>query len=203
MVKPINRLRSIYLDLDGCLVDFVGGALRSLRLDETLQEKVLIFDFFNQFRLDEKQFWSTIANSVEWWASLTPYPWASELYQTCCRYADKVVLCTSHSDCAYAATGKMLWVEKHLGVSPSSVICITEKQRLAAAKGTILIDDSDVNVQQWAEACKLAGRPPYEWAIRFPQPWNKARAFVDRRLAQVQMNLRVHSQRSANEEKSY
>lgn len=199
-MQPIKKLHTIYLDMDGVLADFVGGVLREYDIDVGEQKNIKSWDFFSHFEIDEGYFWSVKAARIGFWRDLEPYPYAKEVIDVCRKYAEQVLLCTS-GGCPAAASGKNDWAKKHFDISSKDVIHIVDKWRLAYMPGTILIDDSEINLAHWHNACTAANRGLYAWSILFPQPWNTSRHFVDTRLAYLQRNLRVHSTRKENGEK--
>jgi 5'(3')-deoxyribonucleotidase len=200
MTQPIKRLKTIYLDMDGVLVDFVGGVLAHHNIDPSEQANIKSWDFFQQFEIDEKNFWKTTAGKIAFWRNLPPYDYTQDVMDYCRMYAEEVKLCTS-CGCPAAASGKNDWAKTWLNIESKDVIHIVDKWRLAYMPGTILIDDSEINLAHWHNACTAANRGLYAWSILFPQPWNTSRHFADTRLAYLQRNLRVHSTRKENGEK--
>ncbi len=199
MTQAIKKLRTIYLDMDDVLVDFVGGVLRHFNIGLSEQANVKSWDFFSQFEIDQKFFWNNVAASTGFWRDLDPYPYTQGVMDLCLKYAEEVKLCTS-CGCSAAASGKNEWAKRHLGMESKDVIHIVDKWRLAYMPRTILIDDSESNLALWHDACTAANRGLYAWSILFPQPWNTSRHFADTRLAFLQRNLRVHSTRKENGE---
>jgi hypothetical protein len=63
-VKP-----TIFLDLDGVLADFVGGARKRHRCDAPVTR----WDFFGDWNLTPEQFWMPLADA-EFWAGLDKTP---------------------------------------------------------------------------------------------------------------------------------
>jgi 5'(3')-deoxyribonucleotidase len=198
-MQSIKKLKTIYLDMDGVLVDFVGGVFKRYDIDPSEQANIKSWDFFAEYDIDEQHFWNTVAARVGFWRDLEPYPYAKAVFNMCHKYAEEVKICTS-CGCPAAASGKNDWIKEHLGLASKDVIHIVDKWRLAYMPKTILIDDSEVNLAYWHNACTAANRGLYAWSILFPQPWNTSRHFVDTRLAYLQRNLRVHSTRKENGE---
>lgn len=187
-------LQTIYLDMDGVLVDWVGGVLSSFGRNPFDQLDLNQHDLFEFFGLPQQVFWNEIASDPAWWAALRPYPWYKELYQLASRYANEVVICTSPGRCPASPHGKMLWLKEFLGIEGDKVILTSQKYRLAYQPGTVLIDDSESVLTAWAEVARK--RPgQYTWKISFPQPWNRSYSFVQRRMEYTQMQLHVHAKR--------
>jgi hypothetical protein len=185
---------TIYLDLDGVLVDWVGGVLSAFGKDKAEQETLFEHDLFRFWGLSADHYWNEVATSSQWWECLEPLPWAKDLLDLCQKYCNNVLICTSHGRCAHAPTGKHLWVNRVLGLDSKKVINVYDKWRLAYQPRVVLIDDSDHVIEKWAE---VARQQPggYENAIRMPQPWNKARSFVNQRMEYIQRSLCVYAKR--------
>ncbi|MFN9112478.1 MAG: hypothetical protein ACK5XN_20625, partial [Bacteroidota bacterium] len=105
MTQPIKRLKTIYLDMDGVLVDFVGGVLAHHNIDPSEQANIKSWDFFQQFGIAEQEFWNNTAASSGFWQHLPAYPYAHDVMDLCRMYAEQVIICTSNG-CEAAASGK-------------------------------------------------------------------------------------------------
>lgn len=200
-MQKTHKLRTCYLDMDGVLVDFIGGVFAAYGIDNDKQNEVKDWDFFSQFQIDELKFWETIASESDWWANLEPYSDFKQVFDLCQAYSERVVLCTS-GGCPAAASGKNKWAKTYLGLDSKDIIHTTEKWRLAYMPGTILVDDADSNIAMWHSACIDAGRMPHDWAIRYPRPWNRSRIFScdTTRIPYLRLNLKVCSDRFQNKE---
>lgn len=156
MTKP-----TIYLDMDGVLVDFVSGAIEATGIDLT-HDTWTEWDAYRLKGWTSDQFWASINERLYFWEDLQPYPWAEELLELCKSFGD-VVFCSTPSRNPESASGKLTWLQQRGWLKNHDCILMKDKWRLAKP-GTILIDDR-------RESCALfaahGGRD-----ICFPQPWS-------------------------------
>lgn len=161
----------LYLDMDGVLVDFIGGLCRLFGTTESdlaaRHEKPLPWSLEKLFgrpfaEIDAKA-------DIGFWYNLEPYPWADEVVETVCRlFHDRVFLCTSGGNpgTSYfnrAAIGKALWVHRHYPHLADSLIFAFQKWPLAGPD-KILVDDCESHVERF--------QANDGEAILFPQWWN-------------------------------
>lgn len=150
----------ILADMDGVIVDFVSAALAAHGRNEP-HDSVTTWDFWkDQWGMSSSEFWSK-CRGYDFWFGLKPYPWAKEFYESL-KSLGEVTITTAPSmdpDCIRA---KIDWLNHHLGVHPSDVMC-GQKKWLMARNG-LLIDDSPENCLQF----KLKKGS----VVMFPQPWN-------------------------------
>ena len=133
----------IFCDMDGVLVDFLGGVTRHLNKKDFEQgdiDKVLLTD---------------AGTSKGWWVSLDPMPDAIKLWKYISKYEVQVLsACPSicRDDKAVVA-GKKAWVKKHLRPSPSKVNIVQRRDKKNFARpNSVLIDDHIKNVKEWKSA---------------------------------------------------
>lgn len=157
----------ICLDVDGVLVDFVGGAAKLLNYDPAV---VTCWDYYPLIGKTEDEFWRAIDSAgSDFWHDLPIYPWAIKLIEDC-RSTAPTILLTSPSQCPSSAHGKLRWIQSHLGRRFRDYL-IGAKKEFCARPDTILIDDSDANYRKFEEH---GGR-----AILFPRPWNQNRLIAE------------------------
>ena len=154
-----------FVDLDGVLVDFVGGAIAHHKLPLPALETD--WNFWRRFGLSDADFWNPLGD--EFWASLAP---TEDMHQILGAVFDvwhpgeEVFLLSSPCLTPGCITGKARWVEKHLPAL-SRRLLLTDRKELFAGPGRVLVDDHDVNCEKWTaaggEACLV------------PRPWNSAR----------------------------
>lgn len=157
MIKPV-----CYLDLDGCLVDFVGGALATH--GKRLEPGEVRWDFHTQMGLTAEQFWAPFGHGF--WAGLG---WCADghlILHTCERLfgPENVVLLTSPCDTPGCLDGKLAWVRRELPDYCRRFL-IGPPKHLAAAPGKVLVDDHDANVDRFVEHCGQG--------VLIPRPWNR------------------------------
>ncbi len=151
----------ILLDMDGVIVNFIDGIIKSLGLSIN-HDDWLEWDYHERLGISKSAFWRA-TNEKDWWLNLEPYPWASELVSLLRRDYD-LVYCTSPSLDSSCPSQKIDWLRKHKFMGNTNSYQIGPMKCLNARSGAILIDDYDVNVDNYRVA---GGR-----AITFPQAWN-------------------------------
>jgi 5'(3')-deoxyribonucleotidase len=157
----------ICLDMDGVLVDFVGGAATLIGYDPSV---VNTWDYYPLIGKTENEFWRAIdAAGSDFWATLPIYPWALDLYRECKAIAPTIFL-TSPSQCPSSMHGKLRWMQDNFGRQFRDYL-VGPKKEFCATPDTILIDDSDANCKKFQAA---GGRP-----ILFPRPWNENRGIAE------------------------
>lgn len=157
----------ICLDLDGVLVDFVGGAAKIFGYDPSV---VTTWDYYPLIGVTESEFWRRIDEAgSDFWAHLEPYPWAMDLYDKCASIAPTILL-TTPSKCPTSAHGKVRWMQSVFGTNFRKFLIGPSKEFCANAD-TVLIDDNDSNCKRFEE---VGGN-----AILFPRPWNAHAGIAD------------------------
>lgn len=160
----------IYIDMDGVLTSFVSGYLKWNDVDprpvlknwpkNEYQIENVIPNVAIKYQIEDlpKQFWSSLDETAEMNMLL--------LYCLKCFHRNNIYILstpTSHKDCI---SGKLEWLDKHLKFMPRDRI-IFEKEKWKYANPTsILIDDSDKNVNEF--------RQHGGYAILIPRQWNSA-----------------------------
>lgn len=159
-----------YLDLDGVLVDFVGGALR--RHGRGLEPSEVRWGFPSQIGfggVDDPAFWAPLGRAF--WAGLD---WTHEgkglLAAVESLFGDRVALMTSPCETEGCVEGKRDWVRRHLPGYQRRTF-VGGAKHLAAGPGKLLIDDREENVDAFAAE---GGH-----ALLVPRPWNRHRERTD------------------------
>ena len=164
-------ISQILLDMDGVLCDFIGHTCTIMGMDGEKAKQLWplgAWELSEGLGINDRQAWDAIdARGEDFWASIPTLPWFSELYETCLASCEKVVILTSPSLAHSSASGKVLWMQKHLGKSFRSYL-IGPKKDVCARPGAVLIDDNDKNCSEFE---KHGGR-----SIVFPAPWNSMRS---------------------------
>ncbi len=172
----------IFLDMDGVLCDFSGGACRLFGWDATARHKYG-WDFWEGFGYTEADFHAGIIKAGEpFWAGLDELPHARQIYDHCLATGAAVMFASSPTREFSGVRGKYEWLVKLTG-KPNvgrQFIPILLKE-LLAGPNRLLIDDKDENV----EAFRSAGGS----AILFPQPWNARRMLVNEALKLTCMEI--------------
>jgi len=170
-----EALMIVFIDMDGVIVDFVGGLEEWYNIDLSHHDQ---FNFdYEKIGMTADEFWGGLTD--KFWVDLPFTPWAYELLQYLKQY--KPILLSSPA--RYNAGGKQKWIARNLPEYFHSHRYILGHRKWAAAgPGKILIDDHDKNCLEWAEH---GG-----WPVLFPRRWNSGRSFCpDNRLHWVRLML--------------
>ena len=139
--KKLNKNKiTIFCDMDGVLVDFIGGITRHLGKKTVEQGDI------------DKVLLSGVGTSKGWWAALDPLSDAKTLWKYISQYDIQILsACPSVcSDDRAVIAGKKAWVKKHLKPSPSKVNIVQRKDKKTfAAPNHILIDDHIKNIRDF------------------------------------------------------
>jgi 5'(3')-deoxyribonucleotidase len=175
-MTPNKTRPTIFIDLDGVIVDFTTPALRKHGVtirDESGYPADCEWDIlqacnklrgrerrFNSNPLTAAEFWD--AFDYDFWYGLPLYPGASTFVKNLEQWGDIYFATTPalSSDCV---AGKYDWVKKHFPEYRSKLVICTHKEVLAGPN-TILIDDRDKNCEAFEKAGGIA--------IPVPRPWN-------------------------------
>ncbi len=153
-------MRTILLDMDGVIVNFVEGA------NKVHYKTPIIWNRWEAYKdagLTTSDFWEKITNKGErFWYELEPYPWANELINILTRqFGLNIIFCSTPAKDGYSAAGKMHWLEKYYPTYAGDFI-LTPRKDILSNSGCIMLDDSDDNINAYSGD-----------RILFPQPWNK------------------------------
>lgn len=166
---------TIFLDLDGVLVDFIGGLGRYLKFrdgwEQPTRKGELIAEIFEVAKTDVDNVLMRYV-TAEFWESLDPLPWAHTLVSGLRlkgRYSIYLASSAGRPDrgldsyFSRACAGKGSWVSRHFPELRDRLLIVQDKRVLAGPQ-TLLIDDRESVV---APFCEAGGR-----AVLFPAPWN-------------------------------
>lgn len=161
----------IFFDMDGVLADFVGGSLRVH--GKQLHPSEVQWDFMCQVGFaggGDPGFWEPLSNP-SFWAGLEPLEDGLALFRTVEALVGHERLgILSSGLCPGSCDGKRAWIDRHLPGYGKRVVFCTMKG-LVGAPGKVLVDDHDLNADQFAEA---GGR-----SVLVPRPWNRRRGEAD------------------------
>lgn len=157
----------ILLDMDGVLVDFVGGALAVHGISRTELESrwpIGTYDIVKPMGLTAEEFWKPInEKGKDFWVELEPMPWIDELVNLVESLTDDWHIASSPSRSAQSYAGKVLWLKWYFGELFDRFV-LTPHKHIFACNSAVLIDDQEENVNRFIGA---AGR-----GILFPARWN-------------------------------
>jgi hypothetical protein len=128
----------IYCDMDGVLADFESG-----------YERLTGIDLRGEFKKGE-DFWDPISKAgVGFWAGLKWMPGGKELWDYLKPFHPKLLSAPSREQSS--RIGKHVWVKNHIPGTKLILRYAFQKQELATPNA-ILIDDRQVNIDQWEAA---------------------------------------------------
>lgn len=172
-------IKTVYVDMDGVLVDFVGGVgklygIKDLTLEWSTYEKSLglspkTWDVAKILDTSTEELWKKIdSEGSAFWENLHDYSWAFSIYKSIEQILNiKPIILTSPSISSSCINGKIKWLKKFFGKSfRNYIFCPAEHKHLLANSSTLLIDDSIKNCNKFHEA---KGN-----VIVFPMPWNSS-----------------------------
>jgi 5'(3')-deoxyribonucleotidase len=181
----VARIHTILLDMDGVCCDFVSAAcdVNGKKLEDLmpLWPAGSGWNFFELWGTTAEEFWSNINHSAFFWSCLDEYDWYLVLVDLVKSFPAEMVFSSSPSKCPTSHSGKATWLRDQ-GFCPSKDAMLGSRKYLMANPGTILIDDSDKNCEDF--------RARGGHAIVFPQHWNSQHEKQDIRLAYVQEQLK-------------
>ncbi len=172
------------LDLDGVLVDFVGGVCDFYRipdpyLDPSLKGK---WDFVEAIGMSESTFWNPLGE--EFWANLKPMPDMENILGIVESVFGRSNVCLLTSPCRNdgCPTGKMRWIRQYLP-QYSRQFLMGPRKEFCARDDHWLIDDADHNINAFRKAGGQTCLVPRVWnslhsertvpylseALRFPK----------------------------------
>lgn len=167
--KIERKNMKVFLDMDGVLVDFLGG-LHSV-FKEDYDYDVYPYTLGKWNALDELRGGTVPFEIIDGaccerlWAKLNWMHDGIRIYEAVISNFDDVTLLTTPMPNPGSWTGKYLWVKEVLGPCMAKKMIITSGSKsVVAGPDTCLIDDRDKNVKDFGEAGGSA--------ILVPRPWN-------------------------------
>lgn len=177
---PAPPIDTLFLDMDGVLVDFVQGALDAhamphckLTPGEWAIEKAM--------GLTLTHFWARL-QGVNFWRELMPtHDWLPIL-ATCQDYfrPDRIFLLTSPCLDPYCYTGKYEWVQKWMPHFERRFI-LSARKDIFARPGAVLIDDKEETIDKWRDR---GGE-----GFLCPRGWNRQHADTDHAVPLLRLFL--------------
>ncbi len=176
----IKKNLTIFLDLDGVLVNFIGAVEDLLGVDLKDLDSRSMGKYLG---ISDQEIWEEINNDgSRFWSQAELYPWAQETLDICYNTTPDLFLATSPSNHPSCVKGKH---ELILNKMPKELhrrfFLGPHKERFAKDHNTILIDDSDKNCKAFRDAGGTA--------IVFPQLWNSAADHVSNRMDYLRHQL--------------
>ena len=140
LAEEEKKSYQVNCDMDGVLVDFIGGVMRELNINREPNQKEL------------DTFLSTLAgSSKEFWSELDWMPDARKLWDTL-KDLNTEILSACPTNCKFQPSvikGKKKWCQKNLGISKGINITTRKGKIRFVGEKTILIDDYIKTVKEW------------------------------------------------------
>jgi len=161
---PLHK-RTVFLDLDGVIINWIGGAIDWFGLNKEHWEMDVYNKIITETGLSINEFWKEL-NTPDFWEELQMYRGAWDILNMLSRLPVDVCLLTA--PVWHAAGWRQNWIQENLPwyfynrrylIGPAKEFC--------AQPFAYLIDDADKNVEEFNEAGGMG--------ILYPQPWNKNR----------------------------
>lgn len=174
----------IYLDMDGVIVDFVGGCHKHFGWGDVEEEPSYRFwlrHFPKQNTItSDVEFWRTIDRSgATFWKNLPTYPWTQRLLEALMSTGQEITILSCVGNMFMCPLGKTEWLAKHVDYSIFRNRIFVSKPILKACvigEGEILIDD-------------LLAVPDEPWSFLWPMPWNTPGLTMSEKILQAPADI--------------
>lgn len=171
-------IKHIFLDIDGVLANFYKGVAELFEIPEAMLLRVHPIGDYNiekalckvtslTMKEAKAEMWRRITLAgPQFWVRLKTYSWGMRLYNLCGFLVDTpVTLVTQPAICAESSYGKVQWIQEHFGLNFRDYLITPGNKYLLANEESVLIDDSDSNIDKFTNAGGFG--------ILFPPPWNR------------------------------
>jgi 5'(3')-deoxyribonucleotidase len=173
-MNKTNKIERVFLDLDGCITNFVSGALNALGVTSyEIPPGEGKIEKWKGIGVSTRQFWKSIdATNEYFWADLPKYEWSDQLVQLLEEESGgNLHVLTSPSRNPYCLAGKMMWIQKWYPKLQRKMILTPDKYLLAKNESHILIDDTEKKCDDFF----MAGGT----SLLFPQLYNRNFEFAN------------------------
>ncbi|MCK9460617.1 MAG: hypothetical protein M0R80_13345 [Proteobacteria bacterium] len=148
-------MKTIYVDLDGVIVDLVQGILNKQGITSFHWPK-------GEYNIEKTLGTNCLRDmSIHDWATLPMTLDAKRIMNIICDYDVKVILCSKPYN-ETSAAGKWLWWQT--SQFAGFPLILTDMKSILVNKDTLLIDDSELECVQWQQNDGNC--------ILLPRPWN-------------------------------
>lgn len=161
-------IKTIFLDMDGVLADFVGGVCRAFDRNNPYPEETRDYSFWHAWPGIDFKHVNAICNQAFWHKLDWMYDGRDTLRAIVETVGlEKVYLSTMPMPNLETPTGKMMWIHDNLPIYLDRTIISTRNvpKSFLAKPGALLIDDKDENIVEFIAA---GGQ-----GILVPRPWNR------------------------------
>ena len=156
-----------FVDMDGILVDFVGGACRTHNRPSPYDSPAAagVWHIERLWQMPPQEFWAPLGYA-DWWANLDWTPDGRQILALIEDLSSKapVYLLTAGAGSPESLAGKRRWIDRHIPEYRDRLIT-TRHKHLLSQPGRVLVDDHDWNADSWC----LAGGV----GVLIPRPWNR------------------------------
>ena len=158
-------IKTVFLDMDGVLVDFNKAICKKFELPYPPR----VYDFFEPIRSEVNDYCTAnFWDNLEWM-----YDGCDILQAVLDKiHLSRIYLLTTPMPNIESASGKMMWINGNLPEFIKRIIITQAPKHLLARPDTLLIDDKDENVSEFEAA---GGR-----GMLVPRPWNCLRVLSNR-----------------------
>jgi 5'(3')-deoxyribonucleotidase len=154
-----------FLDMDGVLVDFREGVCEIF-----LEDPSNNWEFWDEWKGVTFENINKVCD-IPFWASLSWTKEGKQILEMVEAIFDDVYLLTTPMPNPGSATGKELWIEKHIQRYKNRMIITRASKGLFAGSDRVLIDDKNQNIHDFVDA---GGQ-----GILIPRPWNELHNWSD------------------------
>lgn len=153
-----------FLDLDGVIVDFVGGIIRYHGLQCSVNDVTDWNALYKYWSGTVAEFWELLPENF--WTNLDFTPEGKDIIDFLAEMNIKPTILTSPP--WTGATGKQKWIQQNMPeYFDHDRYLIGPSKTCVARGGAVLIDDAEHNIDPWVEAGGMG--------ILVPRPWNRNR----------------------------
>lgn len=147
-----NRDYSLFLDMDGVLVDFDGGFIK---LSNGMKPRDMANNYGEKILRDK-----FISAGIEFWANLNWINGGKELWNASKELFERVYILSSSGTVdsergKVVREGKILWLKKNMPDMPEQNIFVVNGKHMKktkASKDGILVDDVSITIKEWNAA---------------------------------------------------
>ena len=181
-----------FLDMDGVLVDFVGGVCKAHNKPFPYNDPQNhnIFSLEDVWKISSEEVWKP-CDGPTFWEDLEETPEAKNLVKavTSTFGVENTAILTAPSQSPYCVPGKRKWIKKHFPQLQKNII-FTSAKKFLAAPGRLLIDDRNENVDEFRNGGGSA--------ILMPRLWNRFHQVVkvNKELDMVKIQIELFEEMS-------
>ena len=179
----------VYLDMDGVLVDFLGGAAKAhnRELPYHLPEAKGIWNTEKLWKITPEEFWAPL-EFCGFWTSLKKTPLADDLVELIEDYfgRENIDILTAPSQSKFCIPEKREWMRRYFPQFENRMIFDWKKGKYASPS-SYLFDDRDKNILEFEEAGGIGIIVPQEWNSL----WQKASRPITSIIKQLNLGERM------------